>query len=184
MATDGFDPFDKLHELFWTRCPLTSVPLQDEQDMPFKAIMEAIELYVRADDHQSLLGCWLKLREECPYVGSNEKRRLTVEEADLADAMLDCIHMGWTPPSRDMKLGVYDHFKGGVYLVRGFSFWASGHGELVIEYTSLLHGTHHCRLASQWCEAVRWPDGKWRSRFVYRGPDLDTPPPAFKVQPH
>jgi len=50
-----------------------------------------------------------------------------------------------------------------------------------MEYTSMTYGTPHSRLISQWCEVVKWPDGKYRSRFVYRGPDLHTPEPSYKV---
>lgn len=83
---------------------------------------------------------------------------------------------GWDPR------GVYDHFKGGVYLLRGLSHWASGEqDERVVEYTSLLHGTHHARKLEEWCSVVEWPDGKYRSRFVFRGVDLCIPPPSFKV---
>lgn len=81
----------------------------------------------------------------------------------------------------DLERGIYDHFKGGVYLVRGVSSWASGNGEPVVEYTSMVFGTHHVRLLSQWREIVKWPDGEQRGRFVYRGPDLTTPAPSFKV---
>lgn len=116
---------------------------------------------------------------------------LDVLNQPLAQGLLECLQpfkaegdcykspelfvRGWDPR------GVYDHFKGGVYLLRGLSKWASGEGEPVVEYTSLLHASHHARLVRDWCEVVRWPDGKYRSRFVHRGVDLSVPPPSFKV---
>ena len=45
----------------------------------------------------------------------------------------------------------------------------------------MVFGTDHTRFVREWCEVVQWPDGKYRSRFVYRGPDLTTPAPQFKV---
>jgi len=80
-----------------------------------------------------------------------------------------------------ITLGIWDHFKGGVYKVTGFSSWASGNGEKVVGYTSMLFGTDHTRLVNQWCEVVEWPDGKYRSRFVYRGADLKVTAPSWKV---
>ncbi len=65
--------------------------------------------------------------------------------------------------------------------MRGFSSWASGKGEKVVVGTSLTYATPHTRFASEWCEVVEWPDHKWRSRFVYRGPDLRVPAPSYKV---
>lgn len=107
---------------------------------------------------------------------------LTADETDEVEGILDALNFGsWIMDPDELSLGVYDHFKGGIYMVRGFSSWASGNGERVVEYTSLIHGTHHTRLADQWCEVVQWPDGMYRSRFVYRSPDLTTPAPGFKV---
>jgi hypothetical protein len=72
---------------------------------------------------------------------------------DISDA-------GW-----DMTHGVYEHFKEGVYLTTGVSRDADT-GEPRVEYISLLHGSKHNRRAEQWREVVKWPDGRYRSRFV------------------
>lgn len=82
----------------------------------------------------------------------------------------------------DMKHGVYDHFKGGVYLSTDVSEWASGKCEPIVSYISLVYGRKFTRFAHEWQSIVRWPDGQYRSRFVYRGPDLNTPEPPFKVR--
>jgi hypothetical protein len=105
--------------------------------------------------------------------------------APLAGGLLECLnpYQSYEPFTHEDRIqrGIYDHFKGGVYLVTGLSSWASGNGELVVEYLSMLFATPHTRLASQWCEVVKWPDEKYRSRFVYRSPDLKTHVPKFKV---
>lgn len=88
---------------------------------------------------------------------------------------------GWLSESGyHMPLGVYDHFKGGVYMVDRVLRWAED-GEPVVSYLSLTEGSWHGRRCSEWAEVVQWPDGKFRSRFVYRGPDLRTAAPSFKV---
>lgn len=78
-------------------------------------------------------------------------------------------------------LGIYDHFKGGVYLAQSIGMNASNDNEVMVDYLSMIHATKHFREAWQWDEIVKWPDGKYRSRFVFRGRDLYTPPPPFKV---
>lgn len=80
------------------------------------------------------------------------------------------------------RVGIYDHFKGGIYLATGTSLFVSGEKEVeVVEYISLKSGKKCTRYLWQWNEVVRWPDGKFRSRFVYRGSDLSVPEPSFKV---
>ncbi len=81
-----------------------------------------------------------------------------------------------------MQHGIYDHFKGGVYKTQSVIPWAGAEGGHILEYVSLNYGTDHSRLCQEWNEIVAWPDGRYRSRFVYRGPDLNTPPPTFKVE--
>lgn len=89
---------------------------------------------------------------------------------------------GYNPAGPGMTHGVYDHFKGGVYLSTDVWEWASGKCEPVVSYISLVYGRKFTRLAHEWQSIVRWPDGQYRSRFVYRGPDLNTPEPSFKVR--
>lgn len=81
-----------------------------------------------------------------------------------------------------LPIGVFDHFKGGVYLVERLARSADT-GEPIVVYLSLHHGTWHTRRLSQWNEVVPWPDGVERARFVYRGPDAEVPEPSFKVTP-
>ena len=83
----------------------------------------------------------------------------------------------------EMPMGVHDHFKGGIYLVTGVSESTSEgrEGELVVEYLSLIFGKKYSRFGREWQSIVRWPDGEFRSRYIYRGPNLDTPAPSFKV---
>ena len=91
-------------------------------------------------------------------------------------------HPEWRMPE-DMNVfkgGIFDHFKGGIYKSRNVAMFANG--ELYVEYTSMLNGRDFGRFLAEWVELVLWPDGQYRSRFVYRGPDLDAPEPAFKVK--
>lgn len=81
----------------------------------------------------------------------------------------------------DMRHGIYDHFKGGVYVSLDATPWAGEDNWHVVRYLSINYGTPHTRFAHEWNEVVQWPDGAYRSRFIYRGPDLRTPPPSFKV---
>jgi hypothetical protein len=102
-------------------------------------------------------------------------------DADIIQGLMDAVAYGRiTPSDGSIYLGVYDHFKGGVYKANKTSFFAND--ELYVDYTSLTYGTDHGRFLWEWSEVVKWPDGKYRSRFVFRGPDLRTPAPAYKVQ--
>lgn len=108
-------------------------------------------------------------------------RQLSVEEYDLAQGLLECLHHGWvtTQEPTAIKRGIYDHFKGGVYRLEKVKIFANG--EWVVDYLSMNYGEDHGRFLWEWCEVVQWPDGKYRSRFVYRGPNMKIPPPLFKV---
>jgi hypothetical protein len=102
----------------------------------------------------------------------------TTDEANLIEGLLETLHFGWVSKAGpDMKHGIWDHFKGGIYLSEGLGLSADT-GELEVEYVSLLHGTRHHRRCSQWNEIVLWPDDKYRSRFVLRQRQ-EAPP--FKV---
>lgn len=107
--------------------------------------------------------------------------RASDDQADLIQGLLEALCFHWVSSAGpEMKHGVWDHFKGGIYLSDGLGISADT-GELEVEYISLLHGTRHHRRCSQWNEVVQWPDYKYRSRFVYRGPTLETLAPIFKV---
>lgn len=172
MATPGYEPFRVLYHLFHQS--VADEPLTSQQLSEIKTLVSAISR--SSPEGTSILG---------RFMGRMEPRRLTIGQADLADGLLECLnpYQSYEPftPEDNIRRGVYDHFKGGVYKAKGFSMWASGNGEQVVEYTSLLYGTDHTRLGSEWCNVVQWPDNKYRSRFVYRGPDLKTPAPAYKV---
>lgn len=107
----------------------------------------------------------------------------TLESADAAllQALLEALHYGWVSKAGpDMLHGCWDHFKGGVYLSEKVVNWVED-GEPLVIYLSLLHGTYHARRCAEWNEVVAWPDGRYRSRFVYRGKTLAVDPPSFKV---
>jgi len=102
-------------------------------------------------------------------------------DADTIQGLMDAVGTTFaiSPSEGSIYLGIYDHFKGGVYKANKVSRFAND--ELYVDYTSLTYGTDHGRFLWEWSEVVKWPDGKYRSRFVFRGPDLRTPAPAFKV---
>ena len=184
MATPGYDP----HLALWLIFHGDDVPetttgrkLSANQRRDISNIVDLITYGDNSDDKDHVFLFRFKhMRKE--NIGTS---RLKKSESFLVQGLIECLndyqgYDAWTNPD-NIRLGVYDHFKGGVYKIRGFSSWASGEGEKVVEYDSLIYGTPHTRLASQWCEVTLWPDGKYRSRFVYRGPDLHTPKPSFKV---
>ena len=181
--TTGYDPLHVLWHLFNGDDYITAkIPLLGPQrEKIARVIADVVEARLHPDG-TSLLGRFMKAMDA-------DGKRLNIEKADLASGLLECLNpyqsdVPYTSPDslRSNKIGnIYDHFKGGVYMIRDFSLWASGNGELVVEYLSMIHGTKHARLGSEWCEVVQWPDGKYRSRFVHRGANLVTPEPPFKV---
>lgn len=177
MSTPGYEPLQTLWHLFQADDAITAkMALTKPQLEQIRKIVSDVIEKPEGPEARSFLGRFLAT------MTVEHGKSLTVEKADLAAGMLECVATphAWTN-AESMSTGVWDHFKGGIYKVRGFSRWASGEGEKVVEYTSLLFGTDHTRLATQWCEVVQWPDKKFRSRFVYRGPDTRTPEPAYKV---
>lgn len=108
--------------------------------------------------------------------------QLATAPAALEEAakLLRCLVCNYVTPSPPWLMGIYDHFKGGVYKMGLMANDASNGGD-VMNYTSLTFGTDHTRKVHEFGEVVMWPDGEFRSRFVYRGPSLRTPAPSYKV---
>lgn len=177
MATKGYDPYVTLAGFFFEWANFTPEELQKVRSVVGLCLEERMH-----PPEMSLTTRFLQRVEE--DYGEDALARYTADDLDLIEGMLQCLHNRntfWhTLPEGVRPHGIYDHFKGGVYKIRGLSEWAGG-GQ-VVEYTSMIFGTDHTRLLREWCEVVQWPDGKHRSRFVYRGADLSTPPPSFKVQ--
>src|SRR5262245_21876031 len=72
-------------------------------------------------------------------------------------------------PSRDVKPGIYRHYKGGLYRVLGMirdSTNATA-GRWLVQYVSLTYGEVHARHVDEWLEDVEWPDGEVRSRYIF-----------------
>jgi hypothetical protein len=112
----------------------------------------------------------------------SDRPPLTTDDERLVVGLMVCLAQNSVSSAgSDMKHGVWDHFKGGVYMSTGLGRNAETDA-LEVEYISLLHGTKHHRRCTMWNEVVEWPDGKYRSRFMYRGVDLaHSDPPSFKV---
>lgn len=169
MATPGYDLNLTLAQIFWA-CE-NPTPGQVTEAM---AVARKVTHKKAGEPPYAIERFMLSMGE------ARGQRSLALSLFDRAEGLLECLANGWQTPEPP-PLGVYDHFKGGIYLAQGYSSWASGNGEPVVEYVSLLHGTKHIRLVSQWCEVVLWPDSKYRSRFVRRGDSLNWPEPAFKT---
>jgi hypothetical protein len=108
---------------------------------------------------------------------------LTNEQEQLVEGLFDCLAHGWVSKAGPgMQHGVWDHFKGGLYLSLGIATDAE-RDCWQVEYLSLYHATRHHRRVGSWNEVVKWPDGRYRSRFIYRGPTLEADPPSFRVPP-
>jgi hypothetical protein len=179
MATQGYDPLLKLAQIFWGTGTLTpeQIDLARISVMESTRVNDPLQNYREPELDQPPLGRFMKEQERV-----TGRHGLTLVEADLAHGLLICIQTGaYHDSHHPPPLGIYDHFKGGVYLITGYSRWASGNGEPVIEYLSMLFGTKHTRLLDQWIEVVKWPDGRYRSRFIYRGANLTVAEPSFKV---
>jgi len=170
MATPGYEPYQALWHFFHQSGDFERALTTEE-----RSFIEKVIHTVNESVHRAPVDGFMRLMHE-------EGRDLDPLNRDVVAGLLQCLEpSGDYSKSEELPLGIYDHFKGGVYLIKGFSRWASGNGEKVVEYLSMIFGTPHTRLADQWCEVVQWPDGKYRSRFVYRGPDLKSPVPSFKV---
>jgi hypothetical protein len=68
----------------------------------------------------------------------------------------------------EIKPGVYQHYKGGLYTVLGVAEDCTNtrdKTELVI-YVSLKDGKIYCRELKEFSEIVEWPDGGQKPRFV------------------
>lgn len=183
MSTSGLDPWETLIEIYWQghMSPLTVVERRQAK--------EVIQLCITPFTHtkyQTLmrqrgpLEVFLRMRGDRRRADFIEGVPDKILIQGLIQCLWDKMHTPRFPP-----LGIYDHFKGGVYLAQGLSKWASGTGETmvrVVEYISIPDSVKYTRLVSQWREVVQWPDGQYRSRFVFRGaPNKNPPVPSFKV---
>lgn len=182
MATPGYEPHQLLWDLFHQNGSPGHTVLTPEQRKTVGSIIGYVHENRMHPEASSFVTRFKQMMME------KTGKTLDPMNEEIAQGILECLNpcQAYSPftttNSVTFKMGgIYDHFKGGIYLVTGSGSWASGEGELVIEYLSMIFGTKHYRLGTQWCEVVQWPDGKYRSRFVYRGPTLLTPEPPFKV---
>lgn len=176
--TTGWDPWETLTRIYWVGVP----DIDEDQRRQAKTVIEIASNSFTHLDYKDLMetggpmAVFLRLREE-----RRGKKFPKKGNHVLLKGLLECLKEKMLTPKFPL-LGIYDHFKGGVYLAQGVSRWASGDGERVVEYISIPKCQKFTRLASQWCEVVQWPDGKFRSRFVHRGhPNKEPEVPAFKV---
>jgi hypothetical protein len=180
MSTPGFEPYLTLWQFFY-HGSLIGQPaiLSEDARKDIEHIVGVVTEHRLHPYGSTLIDRFTKMMSERNGI------ELSAHQNDLVGGLLKCLDAyqsiePYTNPG-NIRLGIYDHFKGGVYKVKGFSTWESGNREKVVEYDSMIFGTSHTRFAWQWCEVVRWPDEVYRSRWVYRGSDLRVAAPPFKV---
>ena len=68
----------------------------------------------------------------------------------------------------EIKQGVYQHYKGGKYLVLFVADVATNgqEGKKEVVYVSLTNGMILCRNLDEFTEVVKWPDGGMKPRFI------------------
>jgi len=109
----------------------------------------------------------------------NRKSDPSPEETILIHKFAHARTNGWVSNAGPgMAHGIYDHFKGGSYISTQVVTDVDTNKPSVV-YCSTVRGTWFVRPCDQWNELVEWPDGKYRSRFVFRKDPLLVP--EFKV---
>jgi hypothetical protein len=117
-------------------------------------------------------------------MGLNRKANPTPEESILIAKLAHAREHGWVSMAgEDMRHGIWDHFKAGIYVSTQVVTNVETH-ELMVVYCSTIYGTWFVRRCDEWNELVEWPDGKYRSRFVLRedssrAPDFKVPSPVL-----
>lgn len=98
----------------------------------------------------------------------NRKSNPTPEEAILIKKLACAREHGWVSVAGpEMRHGVWDHFKHGIYVSTQVVTNVDTQEPMVV-YCSMLHGMWFARRCTEWNELVEWPDGSYRSRFVLR----------------
>ena len=93
----------------------------------------------------------------------NPQQAIEVEE------LLQCIWRGEFKEAFNVKSGPYIHFKGTTYLCFGIGTLIQGPKEEVAVVYSNKEGEVWIRPLDEWVEVVKWPDGKYRPRFMKEG---------------
>ncbi len=171
MSTKSYDPYLTLASIFYSVRPEDLTPQE----------LSVCEMFDRLAERQPPRSSFAAEFTTAMFHDGGHGKPLTGEDSALVQGFLMAIHRGWVSKAGwVMKHGIWDHFKGGIYRSERVERCADT-GEPRVSYLSMLFGTPHSRRASQWNEVVMWPDGQYRSRFVYRGSDLTVHSPPFKV---
>jgi hypothetical protein len=100
------------------------------------------------------------------YPPQSPMRKTTVERSEEAEGLLMCIWRGDLKGVLNPKAGPYTHFKGETYLCYGEAKLLQGPKEEVAVVYSNKKGDTFVRPLREWVEIVKWPDGRYRPRFV------------------
>jgi hypothetical protein len=104
------------------------------------------------------------------YPAQDPMRKVTVEQVEEVEGLLQCIWRGdYGDDVFDPKSGPYVHFKGETYLCFGIATLLQGPKEEVAVVYSNKPGDIFVRTLKEWIEIVKWPDGKYRPRFMKEG---------------
>lgn len=103
------------------------------------------------------------------YPAQDPMAKTTVERVEEVEGLLQCIWRGDYKDAFNPEAGPYVHFKGTIYLCYGNATLLQGPKEEHAVVYSSKSGEIFVRPLKEWAEIVKWPDGKYRPRFMKEG---------------
>lgn len=100
------------------------------------------------------------------YPTQKPMRTVTAEAAAEAEGLLQCIWRGDYDNIVTPESGPYVHFKGTTYLCYSKAVLLQGTKEEAVIVYSNTKGEIFVRPLREWIEIVKWPDEKYRPRFI------------------
>lgn len=130
---------------------------------------------VSPDEVEEATRFTLKLKAQDPpllqkflsfYPPQDTTRWVIADQAEEAEGLLQCLWRGDYEGVLDPKSGPFVHFKGTTYLCFGEAKLLQGPKEEIAVVYSSKSGEIFVRPLREWVEIVKWPDGKYRPRFM------------------